>query len=142
MLGRCAKAVKTYSGKYMMDNNLSQLPQWCWYNSQFLFLFDEYLKINPNISILDFMKIFEKQHGLEPLHPFVLKNQGAVIMSMYGLLVLPKEIWKDKINDFGFESKKQIGPFAPLGGCPLYLVGPPGLGERAFQRYSGLRIRA
>ena len=40
------------------------------------------------------------------------------------------------------ERKIFFGRFALLGGYPLYLVWPPGLGERVFQRYSGLRIRA
>ena len=85
------------------------IPQWNWYNGQFLFSFDEALRVNPGQTISEFYDAFRRTHGLQDF-TFTLKNQGAIIALLYALLVVPREIWErdNKETTFAFETKPQF----------------------------------
>ncbi len=76
-------------------NMNKEIPQWSWYNTQFLFSFDEALKKNSNLTLNEFFTDFKQLHKLENIS-FHLKNQGTVISALYSLLVIPREIWESK----------------------------------------------
>jgi len=63
-----------------MSDSRHEIPQWTWYNGQFLFQFDEQLKKNPNLTIFQFFTDFLKSQGLENLNIYNTKNQGTVIL--------------------------------------------------------------
>lgn len=92
-----------------MKSTRKEIPHWAWYNGQFLFKFQESLERNPYLTIGELWSNFKKDQKLEGFD-FGLKNQGTVLMLLYGLLVVPKEIWgTDKIDsDFKFETKKEL----------------------------------
>jgi hypothetical protein len=85
-----------------------EIPQWIWYNGQLMFMFDEALRINPEMSIGTFMKKFLSQHDMLEEGFYHTKNQGTIMMLLYGLLVLPKEIWEKKETLFPFESRSKF----------------------------------
>lgn len=92
-----------------------EIPQWVWYVGQFLFQYQESLERSPQQSVQRMFTDFLKSQGLEDFHrvtPFSLKNQGIVLMLLYGLLVIPKEIWgtDDLDEGFGFETRKHFSP--------------------------------
>jgi len=89
-----------------MDKSREEIPQWTWYNGNFMFQFDEELKRNPSKSIKDFFLDFKKNQGIAIYDFYHTKNQGIVILLMYGLLIIPKEIWEREKTNFPFESKK------------------------------------
>jgi len=91
-----------------MSDSRQEIPQWTWYNGQFLFQFDEQLKQNPNKSIQDFFNDFLKSQGLENLSIYNTKNQGTVILLGYGLLVIPKEIWEKSTTNFQFNTRTKF----------------------------------
>ncbi len=76
-----------------MNNSREEIPQWCWYNGQFVFHFQESLQNNPNKSIQEYFNQFKNKNGLDNVD-FNLKNQGMVLMLLYGLLVVLREIWE------------------------------------------------
>lgn len=71
-------------------------------------MFDEVLKINPEMSIRTFMNNFQSQHNKLEEGFYHTKNQGTIMMLLYGLLVLPKEIWEKKETLFSFESRSKF----------------------------------
>lgn len=89
-----------------MDKSREEIPQWTWYNGNFLFQFEEQLKINPSLSISDFFDQFQKSQGIYGLNFYHTKNQGTIFLLLYGLLVTPKEIWEKSNTDFNFYSRK------------------------------------
>lgn len=86
-----------------------EIPQWNWYNGQFLWAFEEQLRSNPTQTIGEFFADFKKQNGLEHF-PFHLKNQGAIISLLYALLVVPREIWErdTKRTAFPFSAEEEF----------------------------------
>jgi len=50
-----------------MNDSRNKIPQWTWYNGQFLFQFDEQLKKYPDKSISEFFDDFLTSHGHEIL---------------------------------------------------------------------------
>jgi len=95
-----------------MNDSRKEIPQWTWYNGQFLFQFDEQLKQNPNKTISEFFQDFLKDQNLQDANIYHTKNQGTVILLMYGLLVIPKEIWEKTNTNFQFttRNKFQLNP--------------------------------
>lgn len=91
-----------------MSDSRQEIPQWTWYNGQFLFQFDEQLKQNPNKTILEFFNDFLKDQNLQDVNIYHTKNQGTVILLMYGLLVIPKEIWEKSNTNFQFKNRKKF----------------------------------
>jgi len=80
-----------------------EIPQWSWYNGQFLFKFDEYLKNGKHQTSLEqFYKDFINENSI-PEGIYHTKNQGIVISLLYTLLVIPKEIWEKENTSFNFE---------------------------------------
>lgn len=86
-----------------------EVPKWCWYNGQLLFALSERLVSAPNTSISEFMREFKEAQQLNHVD-FNLKNQGLLISLMYGLLVLPKEMWEPKgtKTNFAFKTRKNF----------------------------------
>lgn len=84
------------------------IPQWTWYNGQFLFQFYDQLKDNPQKSISDFFSEFLISQSLQNLDVYHTKNPGTVILLMYGLLVIPKEIWEKENTDFSFNTRSKF----------------------------------
>ena len=93
-----------------MNETREEIPQWVWYSGYFLFKFQEALESNPQKTIGELWSDFKKDQNLGGFTDFSLKNQGTVLMLLYGLLVIPKEIWgTEKIdNEFKFETKKYL----------------------------------
>ncbi len=91
-----------------MNNSRREIPQWTWYNGQFLFQFDEQLKQNPNKTISEFFNEFLTSQGLENLSVYHTKNQGISILLSYGLLVIPKEIWEKAATNFLFTTRNKF----------------------------------
>lgn len=101
-----------------MNDSRNEIPQWTWYNGQFLFQFDEQLKKNPDKSISEFFDDFLTGQGLENLNVYHTKNQGTVILLMYGLLVIPKEIWERSTTNFQFKTKEKFSIKISTGNYP------------------------
>ena len=86
-----------------------EIPQWCWYNGMLLFALEDYLKANPNISVSNFFNEFKITHQLQSIN-FNIKNQGLIISLLYGLLVVPNEMWEPKgtKTNFAFNTKSHF----------------------------------
>ena len=88
-----------------------EIPQWSWYNGQFLFAIDEVMDSGDDlITVKQFMDEFKQKHGLTNF-PFSLKNQGTVISLLYSLLVVPREIWENKKENgtaFAFTTRSKF----------------------------------
>ena len=91
-----------------MSDSRQEIPQWTWYNGQFLFQFDEQLKKNPDKTISQFFSDFLTSQGLQNLNIYHTKNQGTVILLMYGLLVIPREIWERTNTNFSFTTRTKF----------------------------------
>lgn len=91
-----------------MSKSREEIPQWTWYNGQFLFQFDEELKTNPNQTISEFFSNFLTSQGMQNQNFYHTKNQGTVILLMYGLLVIPKEIWEKSTTNFQFMTRNKF----------------------------------
>jgi hypothetical protein len=91
-----------------MSKSREEIPLWTWYNGQFMFQFEEQLQTNPSKTISEFFKDFRINQGLQGVNFYHTKNQGTVILLMYGLMVIPREIWeKDKTN-FLFTTREKF----------------------------------
>ena len=91
-----------------MDKSRQDIPLWAWYNGQFLFQFDEQLKSHPSKSLSDFYSDFLKDQKLEQYNFYNTKNAGSVLMLMYGLIVIPKEIWEESNTNFKFITRSRF----------------------------------
>lgn len=92
-----------------MDKERKDIPLWTWYNGQFLFQFDEQLRKNSNKSISEFFNDFlSSQEGLKELNVYQTKNQGTIILLLYGLMVIPREIWERDITRFPFNTRRSF----------------------------------
>ena len=99
-----------------MNKSREEIPQWAWYNGQFLFQFDEQLKANPTQSISQFFSNFLTEQGIEAYGFYHTKNQGTVVLLMYGLLVVPKEIWEKTGTNFRFLTRDKFSVTIPADG--------------------------
>lgn len=86
-----------------------EIPQWCWYNGMLLFALADYLETEPNKSVRNFFDDFKAAHQLQNIQ-FNIKNQGLLISLLYGLLVVPKEMWEPKgtKTNFVFNTRNQF----------------------------------
>ena len=96
-----------------MNKSREEIPHWTWYNGQFLFQFDEELKINPDQTISQFFANFLKSQGMQNHDFYHTKNQGTVILLMYGLLVIPREIWEKATTNFQFTTRNKFSVNMP-----------------------------
>lgn len=97
-----------------MSNLNEEIPLWTWFNGQFLFQFDEALITNPNLSIAQFFNNFLKSQGLENQNFYNTKNQGTVILLMFGLLVIPREVWEQSNTNFQFITRNKFEIKIPI----------------------------
>jgi len=91
-----------------MEDSRGDIPLWNWYNGQFLFQFDEYLRTKPETSIGEFFKVFLVNQNIDKLKFFHTKNQGVVSILLYGLLVVPKELWEKTDTNFKFKTRSHF----------------------------------
>ena len=91
-----------------------EVPQWCWYNGMLLFAMSDCLEVAPEKTVSKFFDEFKQTHLLQNIH-FNIKNQGLLISLLYGLFVVPKEMWKPKnTTNFTFETRKHFSSVAPI----------------------------
>lgn len=93
-----------------MNKERDDIPLWTWLNGQFLFQFQEQLEINPNKTISEFFTGFcnEPFPGSNKWNFYQTKNQGTIIILLYGLLVIPKEIWEKDSTKFSFNTRQKF----------------------------------
>jgi hypothetical protein len=93
-----------------MNKERDDIPLWTWLNGQFLFQFQEQLEKNPNKTILEFYKDFCTEPFPESnnCNFYQTKNQGTIIILLYGLMVIPKEIWEKTNTNFPFETREKF----------------------------------
>ena len=91
-----------------MDKERNDIPLWTWFNGQFLFQFEEQLEKNPNKTIAEFFKDFLANQKLNNSNFYHTKNQGTLIVLMYGLMVIPKEIWEKSQTNFPFSTRQNF----------------------------------
>jgi len=91
-----------------MNKERNDIPLWTWLNGQFLFQFEEQLEKNPNKTILEFFNDFRSDQGLENYNFYHTKNQGTIIILLYGLMVIPKEIWEKGETNFPFNTRQKF----------------------------------
>ncbi len=99
-----------------MNKSREEIPVWTWFNGKFLFQFDEQLRTNPNQSISEFFTDFLTNQRIEDYSFYHTKNQGTVILLMYGLLVVPREIWERSGTNFRFLTRSKFSVAIPTDG--------------------------
>lgn len=97
-----------------MSNSREEIPVWTWYNGQLLFQFDEQLQKNPNKTISEFFNDFLVNQGLQNVNFYHAKNQGTIILLMYGLMVIPREIWERENTSFPFVTREKFTINLPI----------------------------
>jgi hypothetical protein len=93
-----------------MNKERNNIPLWTWLNGQFLFQFQEQLEINPNKTISNFFNDFcaEPFQGSKKCDFYQTKNQGTIVILLYGLMVIPKEIWEKNQTNFPFNTRQKF----------------------------------
>lgn len=99
-----------------MNKSREEIPVWTWFNGQFLFQFDEQLRQNPTQSISQFFSDFLTSQGIAEYSFYHTKNQGTVVLLMYGLLVVPREIWEKNETNFPFLTRGKFSIKMPTDG--------------------------
>ena len=98
-----------------MQDIRKQVPHWVWLTAQFLWQTEQSLEQNPNQPIGNVYDSFLKSQNIPNADWFTLKNVGTVLMLLYGLIVLPKEIWGAEVLDkfFPFTTRKEFKIIKP-----------------------------
>lgn len=91
-----------------INNSRQDIPLWTWYNGQFLFQFEEQLLKNPNQTMSQFFEGFLKNQEIQECNFYHTKNQSTVILLLYGLLVVPREIQEKNHTKFLFISRQKF----------------------------------
>jgi hypothetical protein len=93
-----------------MNKERDDIPLWTWLNGQFLFQFQEELEKNPYKTISEFFNDFcsEPFSGSGKCNFYNTKNQGTIIILLYGLMVIPKEIWEREKTNFVFDTRQKF----------------------------------
>ena len=124
-----------------MKDTRKEIPHWVWYTAQFIFHIQESFELNPNETIGEvFSRILKEQNMPDD---FSLKNQGTVLMLLYGLLVIPKEIWGGKVlnKSFSFATRSEfriLNPVRVLSNSELIRFLRNAISHANFAIYSGL----
>lgn len=90
------------------QNDLKDLYLWIAYSSKFISYMNEYAINCPEI-----IKQFCEKEGIRDCKDFEVINQGSIIMMLYGIFVVPKELWENTSKDgnsgiwekFNFDSR-------------------------------------
>ncbi|MBN2594927.1 MAG: hypothetical protein JXA81_15580 [Sedimentisphaerales bacterium] len=93
------------------DGYQNEIPRWVWFTGQFLFRFQETLEYCPQTTIARFWEDFKNSQGLQNCQGFHLKNQGTLLMLLYGLLVVPRGMWERRqqyLPDFSFTTRNRF----------------------------------
>ncbi len=93
-----------------MYKERNDIPFWTWLNGQFLFQFQEQLEKTPDKTISQFFSDFcaEPYPESKPCSFYQTKNQSTIILLLYGLMVIPKEIWEKSQTNFPFNSRQKF----------------------------------
>ena len=93
-----------------MNKERNDIPLWTWLNGQFLFQFQEQLETNPNKTISNFFNDFcaEPFPGSKKCDFYQTKNQGTIIILLYGLMVIPKEFGRKIRQTFLLTQDKNL----------------------------------
>jgi hypothetical protein len=62
------------------------------------------------MNVTDCFAGFQESQGLQDCPGFHLKNQGTMLILLYGLLVVPREMWWQQPNlpEFAFETRRHF----------------------------------
>ncbi len=77
-----------------MNGEINDLGKWTWYTSKFLNSCD-----NSTIDANEVINEFLKQEGFDKENLFHTWNHASVLMALYGLFVIPKEFWRNRLGD-------------------------------------------
>jgi hypothetical protein len=113
-------------GRRIMNGYREEIPKWVWYTGQFLFHFQNTLESCPQTTVARFFEDFKNSQGLQNCQGFHLKNQGTMLMLIYGLLVVPREMWdRENLPDFPFNTRNQF----------QFLTGDQNMDAKKFLKY-------
>ncbi|MEJ2701178.1 MAG: hypothetical protein P8Z79_01925 [Sedimentisphaerales bacterium] len=98
--------------KFTEENGYqNEIPRWVWFTGQFLFRFQETLEHCTQTTLTRFWEDFKNSQGLQNCQGFHLKNQGTLLMLLYGLLVVPRGMWEQRqlnLPDFPFTTRERF----------------------------------
>jgi hypothetical protein len=126
-----------------MKNTRKEIPHWVWYTGQFLFHAQESFEQRPNQTIGNVFTSFLRNQNMTDSKVFTLKNQGSILMLLYGLVVVPKEIWGSELLDksFPFTTRKEFRILKPernLRNSEIIKLLRNAISHANFDIYSGL----
>lgn len=109
-----------------MNGYREEIPKWAWYTGQFLFHFQDQLDAGGQGTVADCFNTFKEALQLQNCDGFQLKNQGTMLMLLYGLLVVPREMWNYQgLPDFQFKTRGEF----------RFCIGDENLAPRNFLKY-------
>jgi len=92
-----------------MNGHGEEIPRWVWYTGQLLFHFQETLERCPQKTLSRFFDDFRESQGLQNCQGFQARNQGTMLMLLYGLLVVPREMWRERpLPAFDFQTRNRF----------------------------------
>jgi len=109
-----------------MNGLREEIPKSVWYVGQFLFQFQETLEHAPQTTVEACFDDFIQNQQLQNVDGFHLKNQGTMLMLLYGLLVVPREMWEHQgLPVFAFNTRVRFH----------FCVGGPNMSSAEFLRF-------
>jgi len=84
------------------------IPLWTWYNGQLLQTLDQKLKSCPQMSVKEFFDEFLTEQEIQGMGFYQPMNQGSIFILLYGLMVVPKELWEKESTNFQFKTKPKF----------------------------------
>ena len=126
-----------------MQDTRKQIPHWVWLTAQFLWQMQQSLEQDPNQTIGNVFTSFLKSQNITDPSLFSLKNQGTVLMLLYGLIVVPQQIWGAEVLDktFPFTTRTEFRILKPEHDLPnskLIKFMRNAISHANFAIYSGL----
>lgn len=87
------------------DESAKKIPSWCWHIGIYLIQLNTKMIDTPEMTLSQFHEWFKEKAELEDKSDIRPINPGAIVMLLYGLVVVPKEIWEKEFDRFKFKSK-------------------------------------
>lgn len=92
-----------------MNGYRKEIPKWVWYIGQFLFHFQDQLANGGQMTVAHCFSTFKEAQQLQNCPGVQLKNQGTMLMLLYGLLVIPREMWNYQgLPEFPFHTRQEF----------------------------------